>query len=522
MNSKVSIIIPVYNAADFLENCLNSVVNQSYRSLEVIVINDGSTDNSVSIIKRFIESDSRFSLYDQSNQGLGHTRNRGISISQGKYLFFLDADDEIPKNAICTLVQSLEKTGADFSCGKVIRFNTKRKYVPIRHLEFNLYNKHEVTNVNKRPELLQDSIACNKLWRKDFILNNELFFKEKSYYEDLTFTTKAMVLAKRIAINKKNVYYWRVREDKNNPSITQQQMKLSNTSDRINVLINNRNWLTSSNVNSRVIREHDLKILLDVLRLHVLKYCLVKETDKKEWLIKVTTILNIIPSEIAQGLPDREKKLYDLIMNENYLDLMLFSQAFTNHEKISIVTQLKDKFILEGFKNKYDITKFLKPTIIVDRIESINKKWVLSGTLTIPKASKKVHGKIYAINRKNNNNIHLGNIICNKVTKENNIYQYENQLFSSELDIESIKKCNNFILDLYFRLNNYSNYRPARVRLNTNSNFVRIKNDLVFYKTNFGNLSIKKSKINHPKKIIRFLLKKLFRRNIFHKLWFIR
>lgn len=92
----------------------------------------------------------------------------GISLSTGKYIYFLDSDDELPKNALQSLIDEIVKYDAEFAVGKVLRYNEERKYVPIRHLEFNLYHSKEVTNLKDKPELLQDSIACNKLWKKDF------------------------------------------------------------------------------------------------------------------------------------------------------------------------------------------------------------------------------------------------------------------------------------------------------------------------------------------------------------------
>src|SRR5690625_1048731 len=99
----VSIIIPVYNKEEYLEDCLESVINQSYEKIEIIIINDGSTDGSESIIKKWKNKDNRIKYMSQNNQGVAIARNNGIKVSKGDYIYFIDADDYLSLNAIETL-----------------------------------------------------------------------------------------------------------------------------------------------------------------------------------------------------------------------------------------------------------------------------------------------------------------------------------------------------------------------------------------------------------------------------------
>ena len=94
----ISIIIPVYNAENYLEECLNSVQNQTYTNIEVILVNDGSTDNSKHICERFCQEDIRFHLLNQENQGQSFTRNTGVAASTGEFIAFVDSDDVIKAN----------------------------------------------------------------------------------------------------------------------------------------------------------------------------------------------------------------------------------------------------------------------------------------------------------------------------------------------------------------------------------------------------------------------------------------
>ena len=113
MNPVVSVIIPVYNVQDYIEQCLASVLNQTYRELEVIMINDGSTDNSGILAKKIADSDVRCILITQKNGGLSNARNNGLARATGKYVYFLDSDDWIENNTFEILVNSAEVSNCD-------------------------------------------------------------------------------------------------------------------------------------------------------------------------------------------------------------------------------------------------------------------------------------------------------------------------------------------------------------------------------------------------------------------------
>lgn len=109
----VSVIIPVYNTEDYLDQCIYSVINQSYKNIEIIVVNDGSQDHSLDIIKRYASVDSRLVYIDQSNKGTNLTRKAGLDLAKGKYVQYLDGDDSLFLDAIERLVELAEATSAD-------------------------------------------------------------------------------------------------------------------------------------------------------------------------------------------------------------------------------------------------------------------------------------------------------------------------------------------------------------------------------------------------------------------------
>ena len=117
-NQKVSVIIPVYQAEKYLVRCVDSVTNQTYKNIELLLIDDGSTDNSLSICHRLAEKDSRIRVFYHRNMGVAATRNKGIDYATGQFIYFLDSDDWINENTIYDMVTSLNENNADLCiCG---------------------------------------------------------------------------------------------------------------------------------------------------------------------------------------------------------------------------------------------------------------------------------------------------------------------------------------------------------------------------------------------------------------------
>ena len=116
--TEASIIIPVYNGEMYLEKCITSVLAQTYTALDIIIINDGSTDHTADICMKYSQRDKRIRYIDKKNGGVTSARKAGINVAKGKYTLFVDADDWIPENAVERLVEIAEEQGADFvSCG---------------------------------------------------------------------------------------------------------------------------------------------------------------------------------------------------------------------------------------------------------------------------------------------------------------------------------------------------------------------------------------------------------------------
>lgn len=201
----ISIIVPVYNAEKYLKKCLDSLVNQTKKELEFILINDGSTDKSEEIIKTY--KDKRIKYFKNKNQGIGKTRNFGIEKSSGKYLMFLDSDDYFSNDACEILYKEAEKEKADLIVFDYYRVE-KGNLNEVKIESFN------ATNIKDDPNLLLkiNLGPCNKIYKKDLIKNNDIKFEESLKYEDTLFIVKTIYNAKKIIKLNKFLHYYMIHE----------------------------------------------------------------------------------------------------------------------------------------------------------------------------------------------------------------------------------------------------------------------------------------------------------------------
>lgn len=193
----ISIIVPIYNAEKYLNRCIDSLINQTKKELEIILINDGSTDDSEKIIKSY--NDDRIKYFSNKNQGIGKTRNFGINKANGKYIMFCDSDDYYEKNACEEFYKKAEKDNLDLIICDFFVENDEGNMEEERLIDF------PNTNLEKSPNLIKDINLApwNKFYKKELIKTNKLKFVENLKYEDAPFVAEALGYAKKIGkINK--------------------------------------------------------------------------------------------------------------------------------------------------------------------------------------------------------------------------------------------------------------------------------------------------------------------------------
>ena len=225
----LSVIVPFYGVEDYIEACLESIRTQLLESIEVILVDDGSPDASVTIAQRYVDADPRFRLITQPNAGLGPARNTGAAAARGRYLTFVDSDDVVTSRGFWTMTHTLDATGSDFAAANAWRFTTERGTYQSWTHEKPFARTELATSLAQRPDLIGDRMVWNKVYRRTFWQEHELAFPPIRY-EDYPVTLRAYLSARSVDVLSDHVYLWRDRES--GTSITQQKADLGNAQDR--------------------------------------------------------------------------------------------------------------------------------------------------------------------------------------------------------------------------------------------------------------------------------------------------
>ena len=231
----VTIILPVYNVEEYLRECLDSVVNQTMRDIQVICVNDGSPDGSPAILDEYAAKDSRVQVIHQANQGSGPARNAAYPHIRGKYTYFVDPDDWIELDLCQQCWDRAEETKADIVALRYI----KHAPDPWYSLPFNsTLPEIRHTPSEKAELLLRDMIPCSRFWRSDFLLSNNIRFVEgKRPYEDTLLCWKGAVLANCIAVLDKTLYHYRIRPNSQIQTVCEKHFLIVEAYNEIEVML---------------------------------------------------------------------------------------------------------------------------------------------------------------------------------------------------------------------------------------------------------------------------------------------
>ena len=213
-NPRVSIIIPVYNNEKYLSACLDSLINQTLYEIEIICIDDGSTDNSLYILNKYAEIDKRIIILKQKNKGAGFARNYAMNVAKGEYLSFLDSNDFFEKNLFYDVVNVADKLLTDIIIYKFKKYNnTSHEYISVNYVCKNYSCPNETFNYKENPNEIFISFTTftwNKLFRHSFIKQINLNFQEIYQSNDLFFTSISLIYAKKIFLLDKFLLFHRI------------------------------------------------------------------------------------------------------------------------------------------------------------------------------------------------------------------------------------------------------------------------------------------------------------------------
>ena len=203
--AKVSVIIPVYNAEEYLEQCVGSVMNQTLQDIEILCVDDGSPDNSLEVLKKLQAKDPRIQIISQPNGGAGAARNNGLRHATGEYLSFLDADDFFEPNMLEEAVAAADQYKADFVVFNSDQYHMdKEKFVEVpwvlRTADIPPYMPFSYRQLTDNVFKTFVGWAWDKLYRRSFVMEHDIWYQEQRTTNDMLFVFTALVTAKRIAI----------------------------------------------------------------------------------------------------------------------------------------------------------------------------------------------------------------------------------------------------------------------------------------------------------------------------------
>lgn len=209
----ITVVVPIYNVEKYLKKCVDSIIKQTYNNIEIILVNDGSTDNSLKICNELLDKDKRIIVISQENGGLSEARNTGIKNAKGEYICFIDSDDFVDYNYIKILLNAIKKHDADISvCDFYYIDEENKKWI----------RKEKKEKVYTNIEAMQDIFSCNqetevmtwnKLYKTSLFTKNNIYFPKGKIHEDNYTTYKLYYYSNKIALVTDRLYYYLQRKD---------------------------------------------------------------------------------------------------------------------------------------------------------------------------------------------------------------------------------------------------------------------------------------------------------------------
>lgn len=324
MPSRLSVIIPFYNSGTYLTECLESVAAQDFSDMEVILVDDGSTDESPTIARGFAARDTRFrAIRQEDNKGPGSARNAGVAHSdpRSNYLAFMDSDDLLPKKAYEILTAALDSSGSDFSAGNVLRFSSSGLF-PSEKYACAFRENRTATHISKIPSLAMDRTMWNKVYRRTFWDRCGLSFPEGMFYEDSPVSIPLHFMASAVDIISDTIYHWRIRET-GEPSITQQRT-IQAMCDRFTSIDMIRNFLKGLRAKSTAsfLVAYDRNILEEELPLFFDELIEASDHHRRAFVQQAAILLGDIESTLVAEIPQSLREKYSAIESGRVSHLM--------------------------------------------------------------------------------------------------------------------------------------------------------------------------------------------------------
>lgn len=459
-NPDISIIVPIYNVEEYLEECLNSLKNQTKNNIEVIMVDDDSPDSSADIAKDFEQKYPNFHYYHKENNGLGCARNYGAKKAKGKYIAFMDSDDIVSLDLYEKMFACAEKNNSDLTICNVVRFNSKKAWRSSLHTRV-FKNIDSNTHITKNPNLLSDTTSWNKLILRSFYEKHNFAFPENILYEDIPVAIPMHLLANNVSVVESSYYFWRVR-DGATKSITQNTDNLVNLTDRIKIMQMLDDFFERNNVSSELSKlkqkkhlEIDLMIFINNIRL-----------IPKELSIKVLEIIN---KYIDEAIDDDVFSMLPLIYQQKYIyarnydvDSLISLLGYQGSDYYYAAVNEEDgRFIVQLPENLFT----LKSRDITDELKQYPPKISLTDA-TFGKDKIELTGFIY------HSRVAVSDFTQQKITAylENEFTQELTKLDVTQITDKNITQLNGTVFDSATQITSNYNYDAAAFKIKIDLN----------------------------------------------------
>lgn len=439
---KVSVVVIVYNTEEFLEECMDSLVNQTLDDIEIICVNDESKDGSLNILRKYAKKYDNIKIINQKNQGGANAGNNGLKVAKGEYVTMIDSDDIVVLDAYEKLYNKAKETDSDIVSGKA--YKNVRGVMKALRTHNDMWDFERTMDIKKDYNLYNDTSYWNKLFKKTFVDEIDLHMIPGRIYADIPLCTYAFVNSKKVTFIPEVVYYWNKREW--NTSITKNRHDIDNMLDKLGLY-----YILKSYFDDMELFENVIKVLMDRFYLPI-PGILEDEEFKDIYIGKMKEILMDINNPLENRYMDNIINFYSyLILNDHESALVEFVDRYTD-VRDTIYENGKTYWDLKYFRNPeynipdeiFEIKSMLSNFISIDNYR-LDRNFLYFDNISVPKNIK----------------FDEVNVLFEGIThkygfRENNIvvFNLENMgdnTFNAKLDLNDLDNVNIFYIYLEFK-----------------------------------------------------------------------
>ncbi|MEZ0117776.1 UNVERIFIED_ORG: glycosyltransferase involved in cell wall biosynthesis [Heyndrickxia coagulans] len=412
---KVSVILPVYNVANYLDACMESLARQTLPAYEIIAVDDGSKDGSRKVLKKWAERLPQLKIIRQKHSGApGGPRNKGLTLATGDYIHFLDPDDRIDHDFYESSFAWIRKHDPDIVVTNIYKFNSRQKWQVYTFKLLGLFQESRLTNLYETKNLIHNLGPANKIFKREFLTRNGLRFLEGCRFEDVHFITCCLYLAKKVFIHCDTHYHWRKRESLRNLSITQKNFMFRAVADRVRIHREIDRFLMAQGLlDHRYIK--DIRAILDFTRYASNLYRYLPHARRRFFPL-VNHYLQDIDERAFDYVPEPELVRARYFFLRNGMPFEFAATASVSRGYLPVTPD--GCFDFRAFKGKHDFDHLLPDAVRVPPGLQPEKAELLAGDLCNRALSLKGFGQIGYLPPRSKQEAGITVILQNRTTKE--------------------------------------------------------------------------------------------------------